>query len=497
MKKSDPHRLYPFLMVGSLLLLVLFQVYWLTKVYLEQKEHLQRETENIFGNTIRDMQDSMMRRNIVVSPDSIKHGKKERFIRFNSNLATSNTTTVMIRMDSTLKPFQNDSLRRSRLQIIYRDHHPEGERRGRGGFRHSIEAALKRFPKGAPLFIQLSKDSLPLSKVRGKINAALQKNGLDLPFVLQRIDSIPAHFPENVIFNLAPANFPPSQFFYVEYPNFKGYLYQKMIPHLFFALFLLGLTTLSFFLAFRSLRQQQRLAKLKNDFISNITHELKTPIATVSVALEALNNFNALNNPERTREYLEISRHELNRLSILVDRVLKMSMFENQALELQKESFDFKTALENILNSLRLQFEKSETAVTMQVMGTDFNIHGDPIHLTNVVYNLIDNALKYSKENPKIDIALHAANGTLQLKVSDQGIGIASEYQSKIFEQFFRVPNENRHNIKGYGLGLSYVAGVVDLHGGKIDVESSLGKGTSFTISLPRDVGHHQNNAMA
>lgn len=353
-------------------------------------------------------------------------------------------------------------------------------------FRHSIEAAMRKAPKGSPIFVKLSTDSFRLSTLRKKITIALAKRNIYLSFTLQRLDSIPESLlPMHGIFNVAPANFPPTQFLYSEFPNYQGYLYRKMIPHVFFSLFLLGITALSFFLVFRNLRQQQRLSKLKNDFISNITHELKTPIATVSVALEALNNFNALNNPERTREYLEISRHELNRLSILVDRVLKMSMFENQALELQKESFDFKLALENILNSLRLQFEKQGAQVSLNTHGAVFCVEGDPIHLTNVVYNLLDNALKYSKDHPKIDIDLSVVDRELQLKVIDQGIGIAAEYQSKVFDQFFRVPNENRHNIKGYGLGLSYVAGVVDLHGGRIAVESTLGQGTCFTIWLP------------
>lgn len=485
MKKPDPHRLYLFLMSGSLLLLVLFQAYWLTKVYSEQKGHFQRETDNIFGNTIRYLQDSMMRRNIVISHDSVKH-EGENFIRFNSGATTATRTTLMIRMDSVSKYPRKDSISRSRFQIIYRDHHPNDRGTGRMSFRRSIEAAMRKAPKGSPIFVKLSTDSFRLSTLRKKITIALAKRNIYLSFTLQRLDSIPESLlPMHGIFNVAPANFPPSQFFYSEFPNYQGYLYRKMIPHVFFSLFLLGITALSFFLVFRNLRQQQRLSKLKNDFISNITHELKTPIATVSVALEALNNFNALNNPERTREYLEISRHELNRLSILVDRVLKMSMFENQALELQKESFDFKLALENILNSLRLQFEKQDAQVSLKSHGAVFCVDGDPIHLTNVVYNLLDNALKYSKDHPKIDIDLSVVDRELQLKVIDQGIGIAAEYQSKVFDQFFRVPNENRHNIKGYGLGLSYVAGVVDLHGGRIAVESTLGQGTCFTIWLP------------
>jgi signal transduction histidine kinase len=234
------------------------------------------------------------------------------------------------------------------------------------------------------------------------------------------------------------------------------------------------------------LRQQQQLTRLKNDFISNITHELKTPIATVSVALEALKDFNALNNPQRTREYIDISQHEMQRLSMLVDRVLKMSMFESQTLQIQTETFNLKTVIQKILESLSLQFEKNKAVVNFNTEGEDFQIEADPIHLTNVVYNLLDNALKYSKKEPKIDISLAEHNGTLTFSVQDSGIGIAKEYQSKVFDQFFRVPHGDTHNVKGYGLGLSYVAGVIQQHKGQIILDSEPEKGTRFTVFLPR-----------
>jgi len=225
---------------------------------------------------------------------------------------------------------------------------------------------------------------------------------------------------------------------------------------------------------------------MKNDFISNITHELKTPIATVNVAIEALRNFNALQSPERTKEYLDISAAELQRLSMLVDKVLKLSMFENKEIELQKENFDLKILIEEVLYSMRLQFEKQGAIVDFKTMGPDFIIHADRLHITSVVYNLLDNALKYSRENPIIHVELAAIGSDMQLNVTDNGIGIAADYADKIFDKFFRVPSGDHHNIKGYGLGLSYAAEVVRKHNGAISLDSELGKGTKFTVKLPK-----------
>jgi len=171
---------------------------------------------------------------------------------------------------------------------------------------------------------------------------------------------------------------------------------------------------------------------------------------------------------------------------MLVDRVLKMSMFESQTLQIQTETFNLKTVIQKILESLSLQFEKNKAEVNFHTEGEDFQIEADPIHLTNVVYNLLDNALKYSKKEPKIEISLAEHNGTLTFSVQDQGIGIAKEYQGKVFDQFFRVPHGDTHNVKGYGLGLSYVAGVIQQHKGQIMLDSEPDKGTRFTVFLPR-----------
>jgi two-component system phosphate regulon sensor histidine kinase PhoR len=271
----------------------------------------------------------------------------------------------------------------------------------------------------------------------------------------------------------------------MELGNTTLFLLKRISVPILFSLFLVAFTFLSFWVLYRNLLHQRRLADIKNEFISNITHELKTPIATVSVAIEALRSFNSSLDPKRTKEYLDISANELQRLSMLVDKVLKLSMFEKKEIELQYEFLSMKDLVEEVTSSMRLQFEKKGAVVKVTTEG-ETNLKGDRLHLVSVIFNLLDNALKYSSDHPRIDIAVKGTDNKVQLIMSDSGIGIPAEYHAKIFEKFFRVPTGNLHNAKGYGLGLSYVSHVIKKHEGSIRVESTEGNGSKFFITLPK-----------
>jgi two-component system phosphate regulon sensor histidine kinase PhoR len=192
-----------------------------------------------------------------------------------------------------------------------------------------------------------------------------------------------------------------------------------------------------------------------------------------------------MDDPERTKEYLDISQNELHRLGLLVDKVLKLSMFENREVELKMEPVNLKQVVDEVVSSLKLQLEKFHADVTILHEG-ELTISGDRMHLLSVVFNLLDNALKYSKEPPLIKIDLKQMENTVVLKISDNGIGIATEFKDKVFDKFYRIPHGDRHNAKGYGLGLSYVAQVIQKHNGTIVMNSQPGIGTSFTITLPK-----------
>jgi signal transduction histidine kinase len=234
----------------------------------------------------------------------------------------------------------------------------------------------------------------------------------------------------------------------------------------------------------RTILKQKRLSEVKNDFINNMTHELKTPIATVSAAVEALQNFNALSDQRKTQTYLDISKNELQRLSDLVEKVLHIAAEEKEDVELFREETDLNEIIDNILSNHQLKANK-----LIQVR-YDNNLAGksvliDKVHLGNAINNLVDNAIKYSKEPVQLYIQTSLENGILKIKVKDNGIGIPRVYHHNIFDKFFRVPTGDLHNVKGFGLGLSYVQKIVTMHGGSIHVHSEPDKGSEFTIIIP------------
>jgi two-component system phosphate regulon sensor histidine kinase PhoR len=332
-------------------------------------------------------------------------------------------------------------------------------------------------------------DSIPMKKLDSHYHAALKKEGIKLKYKLavkkfetNKADSASA---KELKTNYALVGFNKPYGYQASFENPFNFILGKLSDQILISLFLIAITVVSFVSLYRNLLAQQKLTGIKNDFISNITHELKTPIATVGVAIEALRNFNAIKDPAKTKEYLDISASELQRLSLLVDKVLKLSMFENREVELRKEPFDLKHLVDEVAGTMRLQFEKVKAVVTISADMNSHIVNADKLHITSVVYNLLDNALKYSPNDPKIKVELLSQGHSIVLRVSDNGIGIASDYKDKIFEKFFRVPANDHHNIKGYGLGLSYVCHVVKKHDGEISVESEPGVGSIFTVKLP------------
>jgi len=327
-------------------------------------------------------------------------------------------------------------------------------------------------------------DSLKISEITSAYAKSLKEEKLDVPFTIVRLDS--ARFEEEPDMSHAMVGFSHPVTYELQLGSGFSYLIKKISLPILFSIFLVGVTLLSFVLLYRTLLKQHRLAEIKNEFISNITHELKTPIATVGVAIEALKNFNAIQDPQRTKEYLDISSNELQRLGLLVDKVLKLSMLEKREIELKYEMVDLLSVVNEVATSMRLQLEKYHATLQINTEG-DANLFADRLHLLSVVFNLLDNSLKYSKGEPQIRINLKGTDHEVELRVADNGIGISPEYKNKVFEKFFRVPSGNTHNTKGYGLGLSYVAHIVAKHHGTVSVESEEGKGTEFIIKLPKE----------
>jgi signal transduction histidine kinase len=334
-------------------------------------------------------------------------------------------------------------------------------------------------------------DSLPLSAIDSAYKKELLKNNIAVQYTIERVPPT-RQFVKQAInkgalkTDVSFVGLSRAYAYQAQLNNDFGYLLNKIKTPILVSLLLLAFTAASFIFLYRTLTAQQKLTAIKNEFISNITHELKTPIATVTVAVEALRNFNALQNPERTKEYLDISALELQRLSLLVDKVLKLSMFENREIELKIEKIDLLQLAAEVIAGMKLQFDKAVATIQLTHEGDSFALQADKLHITSVLYNLLDNALKYSKEKPFITTHLADEGNAIALSITDNGIGIPAAYVDKIFQKFFRVPSGDHHNIKGYGLGLSYVHHIVTSHNGTINVTSAEGKGSTFTVKLPK-----------
>jgi len=274
----------------------------------------------------------------------------------------------------------------------------------------------------------------------------------------------------------------------VDLQKYQVFIFKKMIPTMLFSFFLLGIIGLAFWTLLRNWIKQNRLVVVKNEFINNMTHELKTPIATVGVALEAISNFDMVKDKEKTKEYIDISRSEISRLSLLVDKVLNIASFDSNQSALNSDVVNLETVIQDTINSMKLQLEERDAKIEFHNNIDNPLILGDKLHMSNVIHNIIDNALKYSPSDPIIEIYLMETQSNLVLTIKDNGQGIPKAYQNKIFDRFFRVPNDDLHDVKGHGLGLNYVQNVVHKHGGKIEVESSINQGSTFTITLPKSV---------
>ncbi|HRN36298.1 MAG TPA: HAMP domain-containing sensor histidine kinase [Flavobacteriales bacterium] len=231
--------------------------------------------------------------------------------------------------------------------------------------------------------------------------------------------------------------------------------------------------------------RQKRLDEMKNDFIGNMTHELKTPISTIALSSAVLTDPDIVKEPDRLHTYAKIIQSENERLRQQVERVLQLATMETGESKLRMEPVDVHELLRETVGSFGLILTERSGECTLDLRAGNAVVQGDRVHLGNVLFNLVDNAVKYSKEAPRLRIATRNAGQRLEVSIADRGIGIRKEDLRNIFERFFRVHTGNVHDVKGFGLGLHYVAGMVRTHGGKVRVESTPGEGSTFTLDLP------------
>ncbi|HEX8038555.1 MAG TPA: HAMP domain-containing sensor histidine kinase [Chryseosolibacter sp.] len=273
-------------------------------------------------------------------------------------------------------------------------------------------------------------------------------------------------------------------YFGVQFPNREAQLINQMGIWSFSSLVLL-LVILFFAYTLFVILKQKRLSEIQKDFINNMTHEFKTPISTIAVSTEVLKNPDIIRQPERLLSYTTIIEKENARLKHQVERVLQMAKLDKEDIGLKKEQVDLHQIIHETVQNIALPLQEKQGRIVCHLDATHPLIEADRLHLSNVLYNLVDNAIKYCKTAPEIVIRTSRIRNFLCLEVQDNGLGIARENQKKVFQKFYRVSTGDVHDVKGFGLGLHYVKSIVTAHKGTIKLKSDLGIGSIFEISLP------------
>lgn len=458
-------------MLFSSVLLTLFVAFWMRESYLRARADLHERSDFVFNQAVRTAEDSLLRWRFKTGDSMARSGDSLFNIRIEMDTLRYAKTFMMPRPPKTF--------------LI----HSEEDRKDTS--QHFMKKQVFDGPPGKDLF------SAATIIVRASGGS---KEGVDTMMVqmIERHFKRDAHqvFPyisyQFKHFDNQPETFDPwmtrayfdpvsgNRLAVILTPTLWS-ISREIWPQGLFSFILLFCIYGAFILSWRTMRRQEALTEMKDNFVSNMTHELKTPIATVSVALEALESFNVLKDPQKTAEYLDMSKKELSRLHLLVDQVLRTTSIESNKIKFQLESIGLLQLTREILDSLKIQTDNLHAAIQLNA-SAEYFIQADRMHLTNVLYNLVDNGLKYSKENPELTIQLTESATGIIWSVADQGIGIHPDDLERIFDKFYRVPQGNTHTVKGYGLGLHYVKQVMEMLGGSVQVKSEPGRGSRFEL---------------
>lgn len=353
--------------------------------------------------------------------------------------------------------------------------------------------------------VMYTPSDLPLSErvdfraLDSDLRAELRSNGINIPYhfyvttsdgrLVYRCSDYTKEDDRYIYRQVLYPNDPSAQkgLLYIHFPDMKSFLFSSvkfMIPAIIFTLLLLIVFIFTIWTIFR----QKRLSEIKNDFINNMTHEFKTPISTISLAAQMLRDPSVAKSETMFKHISGVIVDETKRLRFQVEKVLQMSMFDRKATTFKSKEVDANALVHDTVNTFRLKVEAAGGKIDAHIDAEDAIVFVDEMHFTNVIFNLMDNAVKYKAENRDLHLVVTTRNESdskLVISIADNGIGIKREDLKKIFEKFYRVHTGNRHDVKGFGLGLAYVHNVIKALGGSIHAESEYGKGTTFVITLP------------
>ncbi|WP_298237486.1 HAMP domain-containing sensor histidine kinase [uncultured Algibacter sp.] len=477
-----------YLIVTTIVLTIAVQGYWNYKNYLLNKQYFTNQVQVSLDNALDTYYADLAESNemTIIESDSIY---------FNEDPHSFNPDSILRNIE-----FEYKNIHDKGISGFTKLNDSSGGYSFKKGQEHISKIKVLRGKKATDsikllkgitsIFISIKNDSLDFSKLNPLVEKELKRKQLDIPFALK-------HFKGDSLFNSINLKKADSNFLKAEskstflknnekliiaYPNATHIILKQGLSTIIISTLLVFVIIGCLLYLLKIIQQQKQLAEVKNDLISNITHEFKTPIATIGVALESIKNFNVIDNKEKTKSYLNISSNQLSKLNVMVEKLLETATLDSDNLKLNKEAYTINDILDAILAKHKLQCENK----TINFLGSSKNIVGivDSFHFENAINNILDNAIKYGGDVINIELSQDAKD--FYVSISDNGNSITKANTDKIFEKFYRIPKGNTHDVKGFGIGLYYTKKIIEKHNGTINLDLSNNL-TTFKITLPND----------
>ena len=431
----------------SLIGIIVLQLSWIKNSLLLKEDQTNQAIDAAVYELSQDLIEEKSKLPTLISPKMIQEWPKERLLDLFKVPTIAERYTAFKMQDKIRKSLERHGLKKTNFEFaIVNSNNSLTLEMQTASFEHSYERALEDTTTSRIVYLDIS--SLPGSETESLVPA------------------------ETVV---------------IVFPDIKSFVFNSLGWMIAGAILFTLIILAAFYITVRALLRQKKLSEIKSDFINNMTHELKTPLDTISLAVDAIRNPKVVNDPEKLHYFGNIIKDENKRMNKQVETILQAALLDKQEVQLRLKELHIHDILVNIGDNFKLQMDERKGKLSIEQDAQNDLIEGDEVHITNMLSNLVDNAIKYSKEDvpPVINISTMNYGKYLRVRMEDNGIGMSKETVSRIFEKFYRAHTGNIHNVKGFGLGLSYVRTMVDAHHGKIKVESVPGKGSVFTVDLP------------
>lgn len=500
---AGSYKLIFTLLIGSVLVIFALQAFWMRSFYIQKKEEFNLTIYSALEQVNKKLEErehlKQVKEKLVMDalpqPDfSAKTVTTRTYAQVKNTIKGAPMVTIT-QVDKMKDGMKRIMISDSAVTVISANTVSMNDKKN-GMVKNVKDSAINKFMNKMIMEIKiLDKDERNGDTIQALIKKVLNNKGVFLPFefALKKVfknkheiltKSHNYKDTEDAFVTDLSANkvFSTHNFLFLQFPQTREYMFSSMkntlLSSLVFSIIILGV----FYYVIRLILSQKKISEIRNDFVNNMTHELKTPIATISLALDAIKNPIVKNNEQKFNDYNRILKEENQKLNKHVERVLQMALLDKGELPLYKKKVELVTLMRGVADNYKLQVVDQKATVNLTTSSEQIFMMGDEQHLQTMFGNLLDNALKYSKTDCRIFIQLQQEQDGIKISFQDNGIGIDREQHAKVFDKFYRVQAGNVHDVKGFGLGLSYVKSIVEAHGGTITVQSEKGKGSEFVI---------------